>query len=129
MKPVLLLLTLIVSACASHSTAPLNIRLRQDVLQVIDGLTLLAKGIEATAEAKVITTAEAHDALDVIAAAISVLRRVNAGAYDVLSKTLMQIERMSWSARIRKYLDLAKILLAALHSPQVVWFTDGLQLA
>ena len=96
------------------------------MITAIDALGVLAKGIEGAAEAKppVITIDQAHDALDMVRAGVTVLGTTPQGAYAVLRTTIDQLALLPFGAKIKPYLDVARITLAAL-APQTQRGRDG----
>jgi hypothetical protein len=104
------------SGCASAGTVPRDVQIKHDVALAIDALGAFAKGVEALADATppVLTREQAFTVLDIDRAAVVVLRSANLGAYSVLKEVLTQVGQLPFAAKIQKYIDLAKITLAAL---------------
>lgn len=112
----LLTSTILIGGCASNPAVPKDVQVKQDVALAIDALGVFAKGVEALADATppVITREQAFVALDIDRAAVLVLRNANLGAYAVLKEVLDQVGKLPFADKIRKYIDIARITLAAL---------------
>ena len=113
--------------CGGNKNTPPDVQVQLRAKAAIDGLGVLAKGIEGAAEAKppVITIDQAHDALDLVRAAVTVLGTTPYGAYAVFKATLEQLEKLPFGVRLKPYLDVARITLAALAPPQALRGRDG----
>jgi hypothetical protein len=112
-------LILALSACATNPAVPRAVQLRQEVLTAIDALEVLAKGIEAAVEAKppLLTNNQANDVWDVEKAAVRILKATNQNAYAVLAQVLVELEKLPFAEKIRPYISVARLSLAALSPP------------
>lgn len=112
-------LCLMIVGCASNPAAPRSVQLRQEVLTAVDALEVLAKGINAAVEARppLLTNNQANDVWDIETAAIRILKATNQNAYAVLAQALTEIEKLPFAEKLRPYLGVARLTLAALTPP------------
>lgn len=117
----IVLLAVSVIGCATNPAVPRSVQLRQDVLTAIDSLEVLAKGVEAAVETTppLLTNNQANDVWDIEKAAVRILKATNQNAYAVLSQTLIELEKLPFAEKIRPYLSVARLSLAALSPPVV----------
>jgi|SRR6185295_2290265 len=107
-----------ITGCAANP-AVRTVQLRQEVLTAIDALEILAKGINAGVEARppLLTTNQANDVWDIETAAIRILKATNQNAYAVLAQALAEMEKLPFAEKIRSYISIARLTLAALSPP------------
>lgn len=113
----LALVLLATFGCASNPAVPRAVQLRKDVLTAIDALEVLARSVEAGVNAKLLTNNQANDVWDIEKAAINILRITNQNAYAVLAQALVEIEKLPVAEKVRPYISVARITLAALSPP------------
>lgn len=118
-RTVIVIALVLSSGCASRSL-PREVRLKQDVLTAIGALEVLAKSVEAATDAKVLTNAQANFVWDIELAAIRTLKATNGNAWAVLRVALEQMEQLPFAERIRPYVGVAKLTLAAIAPPTPV---------
>ena len=104
------------TGCASNPAVPKEVRLRQDVLTAIDALQVLAKSVEVGVETKppVLTNAQANVVWDIEIAAVKTLKATNGNAWAVLKVALEQMEALPFAERLKPYVGVARLVLAAL---------------
>jgi starvation-inducible outer membrane lipoprotein len=107
----------VLTGCATNPSVPRAVQLRQDVITAIDAMDVLARGVEAAVNAKVLTANQANDVWDIEKAAIRVLKATNQNAYAVLAQALVELEKLPFAEKIRPYISVARLSLAALSPP------------
>jgi predicted proteasome-type protease len=103
-------------ACASNPSRPADVRHAQEVLTSVRVAGVLAKGIEASADAKLITVPEAHQALDIVKAAVKTLKASNGGAFATMEEALTQIGKLPFASKIQRYLEAARLGLVVVNT-------------
>lgn len=92
-------LLLAIPACGSLSTQS-QTTLAKDSIIALEALQVLVKGVEKSADDKVISVKEAHQVLDIVKPAVQLIKASNTNAVETIKVVLADIQKLPFASKI-----------------------------